>query len=187
MSLIVEMTNSLVTTSSTVKSQLSVLNISARPRREKISTNLYTEAAFFACLNDNNRIRQKFGLENVLASKYLITGSESWHETMSTTSTGLRDEFFDAEEGEISDENSSGSESLHDCLEIDIVDDESDLELKTSNVNLLSRQSTPSTTLLTLVRRISLPVPAGSMENISIMGILRNNVGKDLSTGIKRH
>ena len=36
-----------------------------------------------------------------------------------------------------------------------------------------------------IVRRTKLPAVAMSTENISIMGLLRNNVGKDLSTGNK--
>ncbi|KAI9106236.1 Oxysterol-binding protein [Phlyctochytrium arcticum] len=35
---------------------------------------------------------------------------------------------------------------------------------------------------MTITRRTKLPAPTISMQNISIMGILRNNVGKDLST-----
>jgi oxysterol-binding protein-related protein 3/6/7 len=40
----------------------------------------------------------------------------------------------------------------------------------------------PRVSITGIIRRTELPVPAQSMENISIMGILRNNVGKDLST-----
>ncbi|KAJ3229014.1 hypothetical protein HDU78_009322 [Chytriomyces hyalinus] len=40
----------------------------------------------------------------------------------------------------------------------------------------------PDYTSLSVVRRTNLPAPPVSMENISVMSILRNNVGKDLST-----
>ena len=129
-------------------------------------------AAFKACLEDNNRLRSKFGLNQVSAVTFTGNGSM-------TSQPSFRDEeekFFDAQDGSFfstSEDSYDGEQDHSDSDSVDSILDSAPLGLVTS----------PKLTDSGMSRRKELPAPAQSMENISIMGILRNNVGKDLSTG----
>ena len=136
------------------------------------STEGNNSLAFKACLEDNNRLRAKFGLNQVNASYFTGNGSI-------VSQPSYRDEeekFFDAQDGSFfSTSEDSYIESLHnsDSESIDSLEENKTLEVLKS----------PVLSVTGISRRTELPAPAQSMENISIMGILRNNVGKDLSTG----
>ncbi|KAJ3274775.1 hypothetical protein HDV01_001978 [Terramyces sp. JEL0728] len=184
------------------QTQLNTLNSTTRLQKEKVQySHSNIEAAFFTCLNDNNKLRKKYGLELVTASKFQLD-SEYRHEIGSIISSIRNDDvFYDAEEG-ASDDDSSDGYSVHDAEAFTIIDDdESDRDSMTSTQNKTAAASEVGTITVEIpekratvtqqnvrpqvyqyVRRTVLPVPASSMENISIMGILRNNMGKDLST-----
>ena len=150
-----------------------ILNIAIEKANELLisgKSEIDQSEAFKACLADNNRIRSKFGLAQVTA--------ESFSSGLLATSPSIRDEeekFFDAEDGSFfsTSEDSYGGNAI----------ENSDSESVTSVVDTVPVDlASPSLSVAGVLRRTELPVPAQPMENISIMGILRNNVGKDLST-----
>jgi hypothetical protein len=214
-----DVTAGVVSTATHLEERMAALTFSIKVQKEKGLQALHmSDAAFQACLADNNRIRQKYGLDKVSAGKF--TGFDGQDENRSVLSYSNRtdDVFFDAEEGDDSDD-SSENYSLHDAAErVVIIDDDSDEGSRPSSSSVLDRHGrshhvsqnvlTDSNNSLTrasvlklpnvpefidtarasdknskkVIRRTNLPTPAASMENISIMGLLRNNVGKDLST-----
>jgi hypothetical protein len=152
------------------------------------------DSAFMACLEDNNRIRKKYGLDVVTAGKFISDHSEGLMNSKSsrTTLESEDDYFYDAEGGDLSEFESteSESESMQDAQDFNSnpehsVDSEVESISETTEV-VMKKTSAISLapTVTKVTRRSTLPAPAQSMENISIMGILRNNIGKDLSTGI---
>lgn len=203
-----EVASNALTTTALLKDQLSVVVNSVRIQKEKALHSLHnSDTAFHACLADNNKIRKKFGLEPVFAAKF--SGEAPQEESRSIISYArTEDIFFDAEEGadeDLSSDDSSEAYSMHDANEHTIIDDDSDEASRGSSMLALNEPLKPrtvsrgcppapasednlrlkpslSTQSRTIIRRCKLPVPATSMENISILGILRNNVGKDLST-----
>ncbi|TPX62431.1 hypothetical protein SpCBS45565_g07040 [Spizellomyces sp. 'palustris'] len=136
----------------------------------------------------------------------------NFHKAGSITSSMRDDVFYDAEEGgDSDDEESVESDSMHEAEEGLSSDEEFEDDDEGSNEsftpNRRSRQASTASTSggatvtqpippakdetskvampiqpLPIVRRTKLPAPTVSMQNVSIMGILRNNVGKDLST-----
>jgi hypothetical protein len=189
-----ELSVRLSSTGNQIQDQFKHQQLLAQQQKDRNMATIHTlETAFYACLNDGNHIRKKFGIDIVQPSKYLPQ-ADAFSESVSLKSR-QDDEFFDAEGGTDSEEEDY---SLHDAVEnFTIVDDDSDACSRSSSVILLASEPTIDTTAppvpvkssekvaaRPLVRRTTLPAPASSMENISIMGILRNNVGKDLSTGI---
>jgi hypothetical protein len=188
-----DLVNDLNSTGTQTQEQFRQLQTLTQQQRDRnLSTIQTLETAFFSALSEGNRVRRKYGLDIISASKYL-PNFETQSEATSLFSKP-DDEFYDAEEGsEISDEDYS----LHDAVEnFTIVDEDSDACSRSSSVQLLVTEPTPTKSFPTnpleekalpsrpVIRRTTLPAPASSMENISIMGILRNNVGKDLSTGL---
>jgi hypothetical protein len=215
-----ETTASVTSTTVSLNEQLTLYGNSVRVQKERALFSLQTaDAAFHACLADNNKLRLKFGLEPVSAQAF--TGETTSEENRSINSyvpghsKTNDDVFYDAEEGEGYESSSDSSEaySMHDAHEaVTIIDDDSDDASKTSSIKDLAK--VPATALKSLqpvattsipqstqpsnsgskansppnsdqkrkfapaaiIRRTKLPVPASSMENISIMGILRNNV-----------
>ena len=158
------------------------------------------DIAFHACLADNNKIRTKFGLDPVSASKF--SGKEGYEENRSLISySRAEDVFFDAENGAAEDsDESSGNYSVQNAL---IIVDDSDEGSRMSSIQAINishnsnqkdsnslqtnsshhSSNAPQTSLEnprkdsgSIIRRSSLPAPSESTENISIMGILRNNV-----------
>ncbi|KAJ3102324.1 Tubulin epsilon chain [Phlyctochytrium bullatum] len=82
------------------------------------------------------------------------------------------------EVNQVSQENGNAvkpQESSDDTKNLEPVQDEK-AKLKASELKAVSKPAAP------VARRKTLPAPTVSMENISILSILRNNVGKDLST-----
>lgn len=164
------------------------------------------DAAFHACLAENTSVKEKFGLDPSPASKFL-QGSNSICTRLSTeigekyrmeSGSMNHDVYFDAEEGEMSDfETSSDEYSMHEASESPI---NSRMALSTAygvgqllispeasvaDISLITENShsyPDQYKMIAFCPRTKLPVPASSMENVSFMGILRNNVGKDLST-----
>jgi hypothetical protein len=165
------------------------------------------EAAYFACLNDNNRIREQFGLENVRTIDFIPAGYEhidlfpSLKPSTRPQSIGSYEEFFDAESGDEEDESDYASDDSS------FMDDLASSKLKTLNVNdgytddeeedhspdvnrklTLDQETTPKASslptpgsdsgqkLLSIKRRTKLPHPTVSMESVSLMSIMRNNV-----------
>jgi oxysterol-binding protein-related protein 3/6/7 len=191
--LLSDLSQNLTSTGNHIQEQFHHHQTFSLQQKERNLTTIQTiESAFFACMNDGNRIRKKFGLEIVQANKYLPQ-MESYSESISLASR-QDDEFFDAEGGS---DDSEDNFSLHDAVEnFTIVDEDSDVCSRSSSVQLLVTEPTPvhptppaldketEEVMPPFVRRTALPAPASSMENISIIGILRNNVGKDLSTGM---
>ncbi|KAJ3148513.1 Oxysterol-binding protein- protein 3 [Geranomyces michiganensis] len=183
--------------------QLTAYGETVRLQRERShDATQQSEAAFQACLADNNRVRRRFGLEPVTMASFLMTAS-----TMSlnkpqvrkagSMSSSLRDdEFFDAEEGgkDSDDDDDSDTDSMHEAEAIMSSDDEDNItEEEQSRKGSMSSDSKVDTTKVDgapalpvrpkpLVRRIRLPAPTISMQNISVMSLIRNNAGKDLST-----
>jgi oxysterol-binding protein-related protein 3/6/7 len=167
--------------------------------REKLNHSLQKmESAFYACINEHNRLKEKFGLDPSPASKFL--GSKAFSIENSKSSRRECDSnhheiFYDAEEGDISQNDSSSDEySMHEPEEIPTHEDEFMSPPYTGTTLKSGDSATNSHENLPLISPVSdlgpvahkprtkLPVPAASMENVSFMGILRNNVGKDLST-----
>ncbi|KAI8927091.1 Oxysterol-binding protein-domain-containing protein [Entophlyctis helioformis] len=233
-----DVTAGLITNAATTENQLSSFHNRIRSQKERALFAIQqAESAFFACLNDNNRIRKKYGLETVSVANFLPSGgvfmTNDRDRMGSMTSTHREEVFFDAEEGESDDDDqeSDSSDNAQDKEpEIVIEEDDSDPSASHPNLNgrvaalkfssgdangsLSSTSSSPRmpdsaasaasfATAFTdlppnyttssvaveetkkpmqVVRRTNLPAPTYSMENISVMSILRNNVGKDLST-----
>ncbi|KAJ3022422.1 Oxysterol-binding protein- protein 3 [Thoreauomyces humboldtii] len=178
---------------------------SVRGQRERAhDSTQQTEGAFQACLADNNRVRRRFGLEPVTMASFLLASSNSSLSNNNMNKAGsisssMRhdDEFFDAEEGGRASEESesSDSESMHEpTTGVSSDDDDGVDEEDRSRAGSFASEA-PSSAKLTpagtgslptppkpLVRRTRLPAPTISMANISIMSLIRNNAGKDLST-----
>lgn len=175
-----EATATLLLEGQLMQEKLKVVSIAVKVQREKMNAALQSsEGAFSACLKDNNKLRAKFGLDLVSSSKFVNSAEASSEKAMSISRTNRSlsrtdDVFFDAEEGEIS--TSSSNYSMHDAEEKIEIDEDSDEASRASSTMLLN-------TSKVVVRRKNLPCPAGSMENISIMGILRNNVSRKLIIG----
>jgi hypothetical protein len=147
-----------------------------------------SERAFNNCLEDNLKIRKKYGLQSVTADTYLNRFSSLVDASMMSIPKD-DDQFFDADDGDFSDELSSEDvSSINQNERTDSDNDDSDYCSTNpsvpviDNIALVPRVSTPGQSP-EFTRRTKLPATAASMENISIMGLLRNNVGKDLSTG----
>lgn len=209
------MTSGLISSSSKLEEQLQTISNGLKNQKEKaLHSNLVSDASFYACLADNNRIRAKFGLEIVSAGKF-NGNADNWNqndENKSILSYNRTDDvFFDAEDGVEDSDDSSGNYSVQNVL---IIDEDSDEASRMSSLHALNISTAPqnssfqhkkepissasphsptiplspfqetmhsvekprknSTNLL--ARRSTLPAPSASMENISIMGILRNNV-----------
>ncbi|OAJ40675.1 hypothetical protein BDEG_24382 [Batrachochytrium dendrobatidis JEL423] len=211
-------TSRLITTSATTSSQLHAFHTRIQGQRERSGTMIQqAESAFYACLNDNNCVRKRFGLEPVTTATFLPNGvfMSTYHERMgSVTSTFKDDEFFDAQEGSEDSYRTDSEDSLqyreaeqHGRYESDIIKSSSggvsmlklstsveDARLAMSSMELTPKLTEPALNKMHTVqnlansatqvikRRVKLPAPACSMQNVSILSILRNNVGKDLST-----
>jgi hypothetical protein len=146
------------------------------------------ESAFFACLNDNNRIREKYGLDPVLVHHFLPAGVGvdmslfgAASSNISASSSIQEDVFFDAEQGDSGTSSDSDNEaSMHEAEEFLL--DQEDTEGGDSHVPNKEDATVASSTVTTVVpvqkvkRRSALPAPTYSLQNISIMSILRNNV-----------
>nr|KAJ3418879.1 Oxysterol-binding protein- protein 3 [Polyrhizophydium stewartii] len=258
-----DVTAGLVNNASATETQLQALHGRIRVQRERaVGALQQAEAAFYACLNDNNRVRKRFGLESVSLATFMPNGGPFMsddRERMGSMASTYRDEvYFDAEEGDDSDEESDLEESMHEAEENISVIEEDESEPAGSRLDLSAAaaqqpQAVPTAAAaatapraapsaaaavpkaqpesqpesqpaeatekpagnamtevpppeysavadgsasssaapqpppqqqLKIVRRTKLPAPTYSMQNISIMSILRNNasVGKDLST-----
>ncbi|CAG8526858.1 2634_t:CDS:2 [Dentiscutata heterogama] len=97
-----------------------------------------------------------------------------------STMTTHSDIFFDAEDIDLT-ENLSATESEVDATNANISDEESDLDMS-SQIDKPSIKDVSNTDKPTIIqRRAVLPAPLCS-EDVSLLSILRKNVGKDLST-----
>ncbi|KAH6599613.1 hypothetical protein BASA50_002955 [Batrachochytrium salamandrivorans] len=227
-----EMATGLITYATTTESQLHAFHSSFHSRiqgqRERSVTAIQqAEAAFYACLNDNNHVRRKFGLDAVTTSTFLPNGvfMSTDRERMGSITSTFKDEvFFDAEEGDSDDSYRSYSEESRRAsydglgavtsplalLRLDTSVEDARLQLSEIALALDAAESEPALMMTkqamtsssstdrvdsvanltahvdhssrAVQRRTTLPAVACSMQNVSIMSILRNNVGKDLST-----
>ncbi|KAJ3328059.1 hypothetical protein HDU76_010657 [Blyttiomyces sp. JEL0837] len=222
-----DLTSGLTNSTSMMQRNLSSYAQTVKNFRERNVLHLReTDLAFRNCLADNNKIRKKFGLNQVTAETFFVS-SESVAlrdvaELTGSLGSSLReDKFFDAEVGE-SDEDSFTSDKNFDDhddgamasdydYEDDVApyDDDEDEDEKAlpdrpgeayivpdkktavapqesvennHSVVVEAVVAKPMETKIIVQRRKSLPAPTVSMENISVLSILRNNVGKDLST-----
>lgn len=192
-------TSNIVRTALSLEDQLIIHGKSVKQRNERRRNSIINggDAAFYACLADNNKIRTKYGLETVSPSDFVGDFAEDNRSSSSyaTGNTGKGDEiFYDASQGEDSSDDSSDSYSMHDAFgPVDIIDEDSGDEIYRGDSSTEISKSLASlgnsTSRLSVAeevthkrckRRKKLPCPASSMENISIMGILRNNVSRNL-------
>ncbi|KAJ3411305.1 Oxysterol-binding protein- protein 3 [Chytridiales sp. JEL 0842] len=235
-----DVTSNLVVNATTLQRGLSTYSNNVRAHRDKTSFALrQTEFALLACLADNNRVRKKFGLEQVSVGNFMVGKKDYGDRTGSHPSSLREDVFYDAEEGaNDSSDDSATSDFLGDNDDYyddgmlrnsedegdGVYDDDDDYDdappAEMSNSNMIGitvtepsaaaaatkstqsidtiAQQTQNTSAtktsnekgsappvyhsLPIIRRKALPAPTVSMENVSVMSILRNNVGKDLST-----
>ncbi|KAJ3224530.1 hypothetical protein HK099_008329 [Clydaea vesicula] len=161
-----------------------------------------TENLFQDSINDNNKLRGLLGLEAVNRN-YFVTRLSA-RNSQSLYSLQTNDVFYDAELQKL-DDQSDDEDQLN--LEIDLNIGTHSRQESLENVNERNASSCSnlsnfdednnsnarSASFLQVAtaipsveaprkRRITLPAPTSSMQNVSIMSILRNNVGKDLST-----
>ena len=163
----------------------------------------HAEAAFYACLNDNNRMRQKYGLDAVADTLFLPTGTGQLRyldkaRMGSMASTRADDVYYDAEEGDFDSTSSSEysvyeaqetsptlseqlskatSESFPGSLKIPVSKRLSeDMMVSPVTPSVPTQKELSSLQTLKPARRTKLPAMAPSMENFSLMSILRNNV-----------
>lgn len=192
----------LIETGASMHKQTSLIcELLARERKKSFDGYQRVHDAFYSCLNENNKLREKFGLEPSLPAKYL--NREERTDPLSLDpelkkSVATAEIFYDAKEGDSSDEDSSSEEySMHEP-EVFIDDFSSSLpahmQASESVPDDLLKLATPESELSyktildipnhssNIKRRSRLPAPAPSIESVSFVGILRNNIGKDLST-----
>ncbi|KAJ3163796.1 Oxysterol-binding protein- protein 3 [Geranomyces variabilis] len=182
--------------------QLTAYGETVRVQRERShEATQQSEAAFQACLADNNRVRRRFGLEPVTMASFLLGAStmslnKSTVKKAGSMSSSMRDdEFFDAEEGgQDSDDDDSDTDSMHEAEATMSSDEEDNItEEEQSRKGSMSSDNKPDSAKIDgapalparpkpLIRRTRLPAPTISMQNISVMSLIRNNAGKDLST-----
>jgi hypothetical protein len=164
-----------------------------------------TEAAFLACLNDNNRIRRNHGMETVERSQFYLddvttypalrTIRASFSNLTSKSLDRSSEIYYDVEDGmENSFDGESRSSSMisRDCDNI-IIEEETEVHsndknlnntgnIETSSLNIISPEAKAKKVVVIAQSRTKLPFPAASMDDFNFFGILRNNIGKDLST-----
>lgn len=127
------------------------------------------ESAFYACFHHSNTVKEKFGLEPSELPAFI------YDKAPTESSSVYHDAQYDLEnEGNASETNEMSSEESLQFTE------QSTTEM--SNIAFQETAKPEQESAIIHKPRTELPVAAANMENLSMMGILRNNIGKDLST-----
>jgi len=140
----------------------------------------HTESILTECLLDNNRVRRQHLLEpitrdhfvNIISNRSRALSVSGGSEMFRSFSTAKDEMFYDAEQ----DLQDIPEDEF--ILETGIDSEDEDLQSSVPIVKIFC----PTSSVSAFTRRKCLPSPTISMENISLLSILRINVGKDLST-----
>ena len=170
---------------------------------------LKNESAFYSVLNECNRLKERVkvvgGSETNLymsdclpmnsapvLQRQMTDAGSIGHRSFRVKSTGSNGEiYYDANEAESTAfEYSSDEYSLHEDegnggfdSTVSVFRDDPEPGFPENENNALLDVSIENVNLLPLLTgRMRLPAPTSSIESVSLIGILRTNVGKDLST-----
>jgi hypothetical protein len=156
----------------------------------------FSDALFKECLLENNEFRKDNGKDPVSKADFMrMIGSISTpHSRMFTASSELLQSinlddsiFFDAGENYSLFCDDEGNPIAEDDLEeefLSMADEDEDSKNEDAVIAVFDKVVDQSSSICSdpsFVRRRNLPCPTISMENVSIMSLLRTNVGKDLS------
>ena len=212
-----ELANQVVTDARELHQRILNYSQNARLQRERQQLAFrHLEGVLQACLADNNRVRERLGLEEVSVNTFATGGSTtSIHVSdthRSSFTAASRDVFFDAETWETQnehDEDEEDSEAEHDYGSPDEFEEDEQSNGSTpahsrepsgreptgklglnqngviimeSSAEVLPEQQGGSSTMAAIalkpvLRRTKLPASTVSMQGLSLMSILRNNVG----------
>jgi hypothetical protein len=162
----------------------------------------YSDLVFSVCLQDNNELRKDKGMDAVTKADFIrrvgtvstphsrmMTASSEMFQSMRTSFYGDEAIFYETRESYslFNDIDANGieeeEEDTDDIFESFAEEDEEDCEDRRhlDEVAVVEKVVDESSSCPAFTRRRALPHPTISMENVSIMSLLRTNVGKDLS------